>query len=60
LVVFRVAGLDSRQAFGRLYADHAIGGASMGGDFEGIRLCPHIYNTMAEVERVVQVIASMA
>ena len=60
VVVFRVAGLDSREAFGRLYSDHAIGGAAMGGDFEGIRLCPHIYNTMEEVERVVQVIASMA
>jgi selenocysteine lyase/cysteine desulfurase len=28
----------------------------MGG---GIRLCPHIYNTMADVEKVVDTIASL-
>lgn len=60
VVVFRVAGLDSREAYGRLYSEHSVGGASMGGDFEGVRLCPHVYNTMDEVDRVVGVIASMA
>jgi selenocysteine lyase/cysteine desulfurase len=32
----------------------------MGGDFAGVRLSPHIYNTMAEVDSVVEVIASLA
>ena len=60
VVVFRPPNLDARQLFSTLYSDHDIAGASMGGDFAGVRLSPHIYNTMAEVDRVVEVVASLA
>ena len=34
----------------RLYHEHGIAGARTG----GVRLCPHLYNTMAHVDRAVQ------
>ncbi len=40
----------STEVFERLYAEHGIAGASTG----GIRLCPHIYNTIGHVDRAVQ------
>ena len=60
VVVFLPPGLNPREALNTLYTDHAIACASRGGDFTGIRLCPHIYNTLADVEEVVDVIASLA
>jgi len=32
----------------------------MGGAFTGVRLCPHIYNTMEDVERVIDAVESLA
>jgi selenocysteine lyase/cysteine desulfurase len=60
VVVFLPRQADARQLFERLYADHNIAGAAMGGGFTGVRLSPHIYNTMAEIERVIEVVASLA
>ena len=59
VVVFLPANADARRLFEALYADHNIAGAAMAGEFTGIRLSPHIYNTMAEVERVIDVITSL-
>jgi selenocysteine lyase/cysteine desulfurase len=53
VVVVRIPGADHPALYRRLYDEHRIGCALRGGEFEGIRLCPHIYNTMEEVERVV-------
>lgn len=47
--VINFSGLDHRKAFNVLYAQHGIAGAALG----GIRLCPHIYNTMEEIEGTV-------
>lgn len=41
---------DRRAALDRLYEEHGIAGAGTG----GLRLCPHVYNTMAHVERAVE------
>ena len=41
---------DRRTAARRLYEEHGIAGAATG----GLRLCPHVYNTMAHVERAVE------
>ncbi|UCG84780.1 MAG: aminotransferase class V-fold PLP-dependent enzyme [Gemmatimonadota bacterium] len=60
VVVFLPANADAGQLFEVLYSDHKIAGAAMGGEFTGVRLSPHIYNTMAEVERVIDVIAALA
>ncbi len=57
VVVFLIPSRDARGLYEELYSEHAIAGAVMGGDFTGVRLCPHIYNTMEEVERVVETLA---
>jgi selenocysteine lyase/cysteine desulfurase len=57
VLVLRVPGADHARAYGRLYEQYRIGCALRGGEFEGIRLCPHIYNTMDEVERVAEAVA---
>lgn len=41
---------DGRAAFNRLYEEHGIAGAATG----GLRLCPHVYNTMAHVQRAAE------
>ncbi len=60
VVVAHPPGMDVPEAYGKLYREHHIAGAARGGEFTGIRLCPHIYNTMQEVDRVVEVIAEMS
>lgn len=61
VVIFAPPGVeDYRGAFARLYEEFDIAGASAGGGFDGIRLCPHIYNTMAQVERAVDAVAEVA
>ena len=59
VVVFELPRVDASQIFARLYKEHNIGCAAMSGEFAGIRLSPHIYNTMEDVERVVGAIASL-
>ena len=39
----------SREVMNQLYQEHGIAGAPTG----GLRLCPHVYNTMAHVERAI-------
>ena len=56
VLVVAPAGVDVRQAVGRLYEQHKIGVATGGG---GIRLSPHLYNTLYEVDRVVEALAGM-
>lgn len=60
VVVFAMPKVDARKAFETLYEKHTIGCAAMRGEFEGIRLSPHIYNTMADVERVVKALEGLA
>ena len=60
VVVFALPSGGHRQLHEALYRDHSIGSAAMGGAFDGLRLSPHIYNTMAEVDRAVEAVASYA
>lgn len=46
---------DRRAALDGLYEEHGIAGAGTG----GLRLCPHVYNTMAHVERAVEGIGAL-
>ena len=46
---------DRGTALDRLYEEHGIAGAGTG----GLRLCPHVYNTMAHVERAVEGIRAL-
>ena len=50
IVIVEVAGNRRREVLNRFYHEHGIAGATNG----GLRLCPHIYNTMKHVERVVE------
>ena len=47
---------DNNEAFATLYRDYHIGCAAMSG---GFRLCPHIYNTMVEIDKVVDAFAAL-
>lgn len=51
VVVVHLEGVDHRALYDALYRSHQIAAASMGGQFSGIRFSPHIYNTLADVER---------
>lgn len=57
VIVVRLPRGDHADVYRRLYEERRIGCALRGGEFEGIRLCPHIYNTMDEVERVADALA---
>ncbi len=59
VVVFTRADADPRAAFEKLYAEHTVAGAAMGGDFAGVRLSPHVYNTMEEVDRAASAVAQL-
>ena len=49
ICIARFEGADHRKLYETLYADHGIAGAATG----GLRLSPHIYNTMADIERAI-------
>ena len=55
VVIVRFEGVDLRRVYERLYAEHRIAGASTG----GLRLCPHIYSTLADIERTAQAVAML-
>jgi isopenicillin-N epimerase len=42
-------GRNNQKIYEALYANHGVAGAPTG----GVRLCPHIYNTMEEIERTI-------
>lgn len=53
--VARFDGADGQKVFKEIYAKYGIGGAATG----GLRLCPHVYNTMEDVERAVRAVAEV-
>jgi selenocysteine lyase/cysteine desulfurase len=58
VVSFRPGSLDAQKLAAALYARDRIGCAPRGGaDRGGLRFSPHMYNTMAEVDRVVAAVA---
>lgn len=59
VVVFTLPGVDPNQGFETLYRQYHVAGASLGGAFPGIRLCPHIYNTLEQMERVIDILRSL-
>jgi selenocysteine lyase/cysteine desulfurase len=56
VVVTRFPERDVRALVEALYRDHRISGAATG----GLRLCPHVYTTRADVERAVEAVARLA
>jgi selenocysteine lyase/cysteine desulfurase len=53
VVIVRFDGVDNGAVYRRLYESHGIAGAPTG----GVRLCPHVYNTLADVERAAAAVA---
>ncbi len=60
VVVFLPPNSDASELFSALYEEHGVAGAAMGGAFTGVRLCPHIYNTMEDINSVIQAVESLA
>lgn len=60
VVVFGLPGVDHDAAYRGVYRSHHVGCAAMTGEFEGIRLSPHVYNTLWEVETAVEALAAHA
>lgn len=58
VVVFEAPGADHDAVFEALYRRHRVGCAAMHGLFSGLRLSPHIYNTMAQVEEALEAVVA--
>jgi selenocysteine lyase/cysteine desulfurase len=56
VVSFQPGSLDPAQVLDRLAGDGIVGAARTGTDRPGIRLCPHFYNSHADVERALSTI----
>jgi isopenicillin-N epimerase len=52
VTIFTLAGMDNTEVFEKLYTTYGVAGAPSG----GVRLSPHIYNTLADVDYVVNAI----
>ena len=60
VVVFALPGGSHREIVQSVYETHSLGCAAMGGEFDGLRLSPHIYNTLQEVDIAVEAVARHA
>ena len=60
VVVFALPGGNHSDVYQGVYETHRLGCAAMGGEFEGIRISPHVYNTMDEVRAAVEAVADYA
>ena len=47
--IVQFAGADSQKIYEALHANHGIAGAPTG----GVRCCPHVYNTMEEIDQTI-------
>lgn len=59
ILIFGLPGITGTDAFEALYRDHDIGSARAG-LIDGVRLSPHIYNTLADADRVVDALKAIA
>lgn len=58
VVVFEIPGRDHDAIFEGVYQSHRLGCAAMHGLFSGLRLSPHVYNTMDQVDAAVEAVAA--
>ncbi|MFC1565137.1 aminotransferase class V-fold PLP-dependent enzyme [candidate division KSB1 bacterium] len=59
VVVFTHNTANMSDAMLRLYRDHRVGCAVMGGTFAGIRFSPHIYNNEEQIEKAVDAVTEI-
>jgi len=60
VVVFELPGRNHDDIYQGVYRSHRLGCAAMRGLFNGLRLSPHLYNTMDQVEVAVEAVAAHA
>ena len=56
VVIFSHPGVAGGTLFSRLYEEHDVAGARRGA---GVRLCPHIYHTLDDVDRAARAVAEV-
>ncbi|MGH7517324.1 MAG: aminotransferase class V-fold PLP-dependent enzyme [Gemmatimonadales bacterium] len=56
VVVTRFANRDTTAMYEALYREHGIAGSPTG----GLRFCPHVHNTLEEIERTLAAVARVA
>lgn len=56
IVIINLPGKDAKVVYRKLYDDHGIAAASTG----GVRLSPHIYNSIKDLDRVVDALSVLA
>lgn len=59
ILIFSLPGVTGSDAFEALYRDHDIGSARAG-LVDGVRLSPHVYNTLADADRVLDALKAIA
>lgn len=64
VVKFRIRDADTRRAYDALWSRHRISGAmtpaTTASNQEGIRLCPHIYNSLEQIDRTAAAVQELA
>jgi len=60
VMVFEIPGRDHDAIFDGVYRSHRLGCAAMHGLFSGLRLSPHVYNTLDQVDAAVEAVAAHA
>jgi isopenicillin-N epimerase len=61
VVKFKVRSMPTQQAYNTLWERHRLAIAmTASGDSEGLRLSPHIYNSMEEIDRAVAAVRKLA
>src|SRR5262249_19529582 len=61
VVKFRLKNLPTRQAYDLLWKRHRLAIAMTGGgDSEGLRFSPHIYNTVEEIDRAMAAVGELS
>jgi selenocysteine lyase/cysteine desulfurase len=58
VVIFHIPGVDLNKILDTLYHKYNIGCAVFKGESGGIRFCPHIYNTVKEIDRAIDAVVS--
>ena len=56
VVVVRFGSRDTKAMYEALYREHGIAGAPTG----GLRFCPHVHNTMEEIERTLAAVGNVS
>ena len=59
VLVFSLSGIEGRDAFEALYRDYNVGSAPAGIN-NGVRLSPHVFNTLADVNFVLDALREIA